>query len=44
MADGNEVLSVDQLKSMASAASVTSYGLVKVMTDEQLDYLNRIDL
>lgn len=37
MADGNEVLSVDQLKSMASAASVTSYGLVKVMTDEQLD-------
>lgn len=37
MADGNEVLSVDQLKSMASTASVTSYGLVKIMTDEQLD-------
>lgn len=37
MADGNEVLSVDQLKSMASTASVTSYGLAKVMTDEQLD-------
>ena len=37
MADENEVLSVDQLKSMASTASVTSYGLAKVMTDEQLD-------
>lgn len=37
MADGNEVLSIDQLKSMASTASVTSYGLAKVMTDEQLD-------
>lgn len=41
MADGNEVLSVDQLKPMASTASVTSYGLAKVMTDEQLDaYMN----
>lgn len=37
MADGNEVVSIDQLKSMASTASVTSYGFAKVMTDEQLD-------
>lgn len=41
MADGNEVVSVDQLTDISSSSSTVSYGLVKVMTDEQLDeYMN----
>lgn len=41
MADGNEALSVDQLSSVMSVANTSGYGLVKVMTDEQLDaYMN----
>ena len=37
MADGNEVVSIDQLTDVASTSSTASYGLVKIMTDEQLD-------
>lgn len=41
MADGNEVVSIDQLTDVASTSSTASYGLVKIMTDEQLDeYMN----
>lgn len=37
MADGNEALSVDQLRDALLPASATQYGLVKVMTDDELD-------
>lgn len=41
MADGNEAVKVSQASSMLSPSSTSSYGIVKVMTDEQLDaYMN----
>lgn len=41
MADGNEAVKVSQVSSISSTSSIDSYGVVKVMTDEQLDaYMN----
>lgn len=41
MADGNEAVKMSQVSSMSSPSSTNSYGVVKVMTDEQLDaYMN----
>lgn len=37
MANESDVVSTSQLRSLMSPSSVESYGLVKVMTDEQLD-------
>lgn len=41
MADGNEAVKMSQVSSISSTSSTNSYGVVKVMTDEQLDeYMN----
>lgn len=41
MVDGNEAVKMSQVSSMSSPSSTNSYGVVKVMTDEQLDaYMN----
>lgn len=41
MADENETVKMSQVSSISSTSSTNSYGVVKVMTDEQLDeYMN----